>query len=54
MTKAASTATPTTCRCTASVRPRQLSLESFRNVYGFEWYVRNGPPSVLDTLIDDW
>ncbi|CAB4730245.1 unannotated protein [freshwater metagenome] len=32
----------------------QLSLESFRNVYGFEWYVRNGPPSVLDTLIDDW
>lgn len=32
----------------------QLSLESFRNVYGFEWYVRNGPPSVLDTLIDEW
>ena len=32
----------------------QLSLESFRNVYGFEWYVRNGPPSIIDTLIDDW
>jgi LmbE family N-acetylglucosaminyl deacetylase len=28
----------------------QLSHESFRNVYGFEWYIRHGPPGVLDSL----
>ena len=28
----------------------QLSPESFRNVYGFEWYVRHGPPDVIDDL----
>jgi LmbE family N-acetylglucosaminyl deacetylase len=28
----------------------QLSPDSFRSVYGFEWYVRHGPPGVLDAL----
>lgn len=32
----------------------QLSAESFRNVYGFEWYVRHGPPGPLEELHDDW
>jgi LmbE family N-acetylglucosaminyl deacetylase len=32
----------------------QLSLESFRNVYGYEWYVRTGPPNILETLVDEW
>jgi LmbE family N-acetylglucosaminyl deacetylase len=32
----------------------QLSAESFRNVYGFEWYVRHGPPGPIETLIDRW
>jgi LmbE family N-acetylglucosaminyl deacetylase len=32
----------------------QLSPESFRNVYGFEWYVRHGPPGVIETLVDPW
>jgi len=32
----------------------RLSDESFRNVYGFEWYVRNGPAGVIETLLDPW
>lgn len=32
----------------------QLSPESFRSVYGFEWYVRHGPPGPIETLHDDW
>ena len=32
----------------------QLSAESFRNVYGFEWYVRHGPPGPIDAVTDHW
>jgi LmbE family N-acetylglucosaminyl deacetylase len=32
----------------------QLSPDSFRSVYGYEWYVRHGPPGVIDTLADEW
>jgi LmbE family N-acetylglucosaminyl deacetylase len=32
----------------------QLRPESFSSVYGFEWYVRNGPPNILETLTDEW
>ncbi len=28
----------------------QLSPDSFRSVYGYEWYVRHGPPGVIDAL----
>jgi LmbE family N-acetylglucosaminyl deacetylase len=27
-----------------------LSEEAFRNVYGYEWYVRHGPPGVIELL----
>jgi LmbE family N-acetylglucosaminyl deacetylase len=29
-----------------------LSDESFRNVYGYEWFVRNGPRGVIEELVD--
>ena len=32
----------------------QLSPDSFRSVYGFEWYVRHGPPGPIDALVDEW
>ncbi len=32
----------------------QLRPESFSSVYGYEWYLRNGPPGIIDTLIDTW
>ncbi len=32
----------------------QLRPESFSSVYGYEWYVRNGPPGILETLVDEW
>ena len=32
----------------------QLRPESFSGVYGYEWYVRTGPPNILETLTDEW
>jgi len=29
-----------------------LSDDSFRNVYGYEWFVRTGPPGVIESLAD--
>ena len=46
--KAAIAAHASQVHSTSSVM--QLSDEAFRNVYGYEWFVRHGPPSVIELL----